>query len=76
MRRCQRSSVSGLTKKQDRRVRGRMRLIAASSAWSAGSSLGRSSAAQHSELVTQDEDLEIFGDVATGELSEQLDRAT
>jgi hypothetical protein len=40
-RRCQRSRVSGLTKKQDQRDRGRMRLIAASSARSAGSSLGR-----------------------------------
>jgi hypothetical protein len=32
-------------------------------------------AAQDGELVAQDEDLEIFGGVATGELGEQLNRA-
>ena len=32
-------------------------------------------AAQDDELVAQDEDLEIFGGVATGELGEQLNRA-
>src|SRR4029453_10290764 len=40
-RRCQRSSVPGLTKKHDQRARGRTRLIAASRARSVGSSLGR-----------------------------------
>jgi hypothetical protein len=40
-RRCQRSSVSGLTKKHDQRVLGRVRLTAASGARSGGWSLGR-----------------------------------
>src|SRR6266540_5790559 len=40
-RRCQRSSVSGLTRKHDQRERGRVRLSAASGARSAGWSLGR-----------------------------------
>ena len=35
------SSVSGFTRKHDQRPRGNTRLIAASNAWSAGSSLGR-----------------------------------
>jgi hypothetical protein len=39
-RRCQRGSVSGWTKKQDQRDLGSARLTAASSAQSAGSSLG------------------------------------
>jgi hypothetical protein len=39
--RCQRSKVSGLTRKQDQRDRGIVRLTAASKARSAGSSLGR-----------------------------------
>jgi len=32
-------------------------------------------AAQDGELVAQDEDLEVFGGIATGELGEQLDGA-
>ena len=76
MRRCQRSSVSGLTKKHDQRVRGRTRLIAASRAPVGRLQPGsRRLAAQDDELVAQDEDLEIFGGVATGELGEQLNRA-
>jgi hypothetical protein len=73
MRRCQRSSVSGLTKKHDQRVRGRTRLIAASRARQAPAWVA-ASATQDDELVAQDEDLEILGGVATGELGEQLNR--
>ena len=76
MRRCQRSSVSGLTKKHDqagpgqdaadRRQQGPVGRLQPGS---------RRLAAQDDELVAQDEDLEIFGGVATGELGEQLNRA-
>jgi hypothetical protein len=40
-----------------------------------GPSLGRAVAAQHHELVTQNEDLQILGGVATGQLDKQLDGA-
>jgi dihydroxyacetone kinase DhaKLM complex PTS-EIIA-like component DhaM len=49
--------------------------MAASRARSAGSSLGRGVWRLADELVAQDEELEIFGGVAAGELGEQLNRA-
>jgi hypothetical protein len=67
-RRCQRSSVSGLTRKHDQRARGSARLIAASRVRSVGSSLGCGNLAQH-------QDLQVLGGVAAGEHDEQLDGA-
>jgi hypothetical protein len=62
-----------VTKKHDQRALGSARLIAASSTRSAGSSLGTGRlAAQHSQLVAQNEDLQILRGVAAGELDEQL----
>jgi len=74
-RRCQRSSVSGLTRKHDhdQRARGRTRLTATSSARSANSSLGRGTWRRVQELAAQDEDLQVLGGVAVGEQHEQLD---
>ena len=74
--RCQRSSVSGLTKKQDQRDRGSTRLIAASRARSVGSKPGPwNLATQDGELVAQHQDLQVLGGVATGQERERLDGA-
>ena len=61
-RRCQRNSVSGVTSHPDRLGRASAAAIAPSKLRSVSVSSGRVDlSAQHSELVAQDDDLEVLG---------------
>ena len=68
--------MSGLTKKHDQRARGKD----AADRGEQGAVSGLQPrawnlAAQHAELVAQDEDLQVLGGFAAGEQHEQLDGA-
>jgi hypothetical protein len=73
-RRCQRNSVSGLTKKHGQRPRGSTRLIAGEQRPVGGFQPGAEDlAAEDRELVAQHEDLQVLGGIAAGQQHEQLD---
>ena len=75
-RRCQRSRVSGLTRKHDQRALGSTRLTAASRARPGRFQPGtRSLAAEHGELVAENKEFQVLGSIAAGEQGQELDGA-
>src|SRR4029453_12245110 len=72
-RRGKHSSVSGLTRKQDQRDRGRTRLMAASRVRSAGSSLVLRSGDARPRAGDEDQNREVLGGVTRGEQGEELE---
>ncbi len=75
-RRCQRSRVSGLTRKHDQRALGSTRLTAASRARPGRFQPGTwGLATEHGELVAQDQEFQVLGSIAAGEQGQELDGA-
>jgi len=70
-RRCQRSSVAGVTTRPCRRRGGRRRASAATKARSAGRRLGRACWRQHCQLVTEQDEFDVFGELGTPTSNEQ-----